>query len=1035
VSTDQNPNVEDWIDEAERLGRQGSLHEGAALLRTAIDASSNSRATLTLQLKLIDSLLEAGSVKEAEHALSHARTLADEVRDETLERELALAEGRLAEAQGQLTRAHGHFTTVFRSTAEDDPRRIEALLTVIANERLRGELDSAVERCRVLQSENLVGEELAEFLAEHGAVLLARGSYAESEETLQRAVDTFRGIRDEHRAATCQLDLARAMLGRGARRRAQVEIEASMMVFRRSGAGPAGGNLRGLSDAWTLLGEYHEDGGDASRAALAYREAIDLDRRSSDDRGRARGLRSLARTHTLLREFRRAEECLNEAEEALRGIDDDVERGNLLLDWGALELERDDYPRAETHFRKALEIAEEDGDDRRTALAKLHLARAVRENNSPKDAIPLLNDARRVFAERQDTRQLNELLDDLGEVHLDLDEYEAARELFQESLDLDRALGSRRSEVRSRRLLGMTLQQLGRRTEALQLFEGAVEICREIEDNSAHAEVLLEKGICLSEEGKTTEGRDTLRECLVMFTKLDDPRGVARAARALAGVYRRQGDLERAEELIEDAEREVKSTDDRMELALTALERAQLELARGLTRQAHGKIEGALGHFEALGADVKVATCRRIRARIFLAEGRSSDAIADLQAAKATFEAGHDTPELDQLYDDLARAYLAQGRIHEAGASVDESLRLGVTDGWTVGRGESMLIQAEIALRAEDPRRARERIESALEAFTKAGDAVGKSDARLQLGLLFLERARTEDRDASLREAVAHLKAARSLDLANRDLRGLSRACHGLGQVYLLRHEYERAREVLDQAVEYLEQVVADGIELGSIHVTLGRTQAARQRHKEAADALTSALRYFGDDPRAQEWALEARRLLARERHAMGDIVGAFQELHALGEQQVGIWSPLIKTLHPGIVNSSESLFARGAVTEAVHRAFVDIEDDLRLALDPSDQTARPRRRDLFEGWLDSESVPKHPASRPEDVKSLIDFCVTAFQVIRNPLSHERRDLSVVDGAAMLGVAHLIRTLMGIGEHGVRDNTENRADDAPSYTR
>ena len=80
--------------------------------------------------------------------------------------------------------------------------------------------------------------------------------------------------------------------------------------------------------------------------------------------------------------------------------------------------------------------------------------------------------------------------------------------------------------------------------------------------------------------------------------------------------------------------------------------------------------------------------------------------------------------------------------------------------------------------------------------FTEVGDEVGQSEARLLLGDYYANEEKFDD-------AIQEYKAARKLDMRHGDAAGLSRCHRRLGHAYLLKKEWIRAEEALDQAQDY----------------------------------------------------------------------------------------------------------------------------------------------------------------------------------------------------------------------------------------
>jgi tetratricopeptide (TPR) repeat protein len=995
------------------LEAAGEWSEAATYYRKLLNSGPEQAVRVTILLRLATCLLETGKrgqTDEAEDCLSEAQKSVAAVGDKLLQGQLRLVQGRLDEHQGNLKRALARYHEARQLLVDSTAERAWADLMLASAERRRGELKLALERLESIHAEALIGRLRADYYDELGALHLARGDTGKAIETLQHALelDQLAANANEYTAGHSRLLLAEAYLRQGLRPKAKQLIEQAIRTYDREHADA------GLSEALALMGLWYEEAEDYVLAARYYKESFDLDRNSDDVVGQARAKRCLGRTFRKKGEFHRAQEFFDEAR-ALLPREDDVEMAALLTEEGHLALggSGPDYSEAIDRFSRALEIATEDGDERAVAIAQRNLAKARRESNDLGDAERLLREALPALERRGDLRELDDLLDDLGEVLLEQDRYPEALEYIQASLELDVQLGTVDSQGRSHLLLGRTHLQLGERQKAARAFQDALDVYHEAENDVGKSEALRELGSWYAEEGRLNDAIRCFREALAIDNRLDDRIGVVRAKRSLASVYRRRGDLERSAEIVGEAEQDLRRINDPMERALLAVEQGRIALAQGSYREAREHLNAASRVFERSNSQVQIATCRRLLANALVAEGNYARALDLLQQARRVFEAAKDMPELDELYDDLGSVLLLSGRLDEADDAVHRSLEIGRRMGWEAGKGRSLLLLGRIAMRRDDMAQAFMYMEDARTTYAEIHDEVGLSDAYVYIGDWYAHE-RNADRDFA--RAASAYKQARRLDQMHRDLRGMGRSNRKLAHVYLLAGEFHRAEEALEQAEDNLRGV-DDPREVAPLHLEMGVLHAARTEHREAVRCFRRALVGFKDLSQAEE-ITRTYQLLITAHQNLGEVREALEYIREMGLEHATMWNVLAKDLHPVVSKPSYPAFSAGAYHDAITAAFAALEREFRARASTLPTPPGPTTpiSDVIRLWLssDDQAVPDFPKKR--SLERFADLCVASFDIIRNSAVHGSLRLSASDAFASLAVAHLIATTVRAGE-------------------
>ena len=969
-----------------RWGRAADLYER----RLADDLPVDERALMLVRLTRC--LREDDRYDEAEERIAQAKVLVSEEAEPRVCGLIRLEEGLLHEYQGDNRSARRKYERALTLLDGYEGDRFSAILASAALERSLGELRVAEELLQSVQREVLPTEQLADYLGALGAVQLASGNYRVAEETLNEALELDEAESTEYGAAETRLLLAKTYLGQGDRTRARRLIEEVRDDVE------AVDDTATLSDIYSLLGQLYEASDDYVNAVRWYQQGLNLDISAQDLLGQGRAYRRLARTFRKRGDLRRAQDYLDDARPLCR--DNDVEKAELLIENGNLALDQGDYAVAEDKFRQAKQLIEEDGDERRTAIASRHLARALREKGDLPRAEKLLGEALPVLRDRGDLRELDDLLDDLGEVLLEQDRYTEALTALDESYTLDQQIGAIASQGRTLLLRGKVLLQMGERDKAGKSLRSALDIYVQVGDQVGESNAQFQLGEWYEKEGQLDRAIEHFRAGQVIDSRHDDRLGLGRVARALASIYRRKGDLRRAAELLAEARRELQHTEDPMERALLDMEAGRIAQARGAYADAEESLRAANRAFDALESKVHAATCQRLLAALACARGRYDQAETMLERAREEFARRDALLELDELYDDLGELHLRQRRLDEAEIAIKESLELGRRMGWQRGKGRSLLLLSQVSLSRRDVTEARKNADDALANYADAKDEVGLSEAHIALGDCAVA---DEDYSAAIRE----YKEARRIDMRLGNERGLARCYRKLGQVYRVRHEWVRAEESLEQAHEHLNNA-QDPREQALYHLELGTLQASLSEHAVAVHHYRRAAKSFealGD----QRHLHVAYQRLAASYHAQGHTSEALSCVREMQQEHGNLWSLMIRDLHPLVAEAAEPEFLDGHYASAVLKAYAALEQRIRFLAGGSGENDKyvPTKKVITQ-WLSADNNAAPAFDTNNDMSDWREFACASFSLVRNPQAHEPADMSSREAFVALCIADFV---------------------------
>jgi tetratricopeptide (TPR) repeat protein/transcriptional regulator with XRE-family HTH domain len=264
--------------------------------------------------------------------------------------------------------------------------------------------------------------------------------------------------------------------------------------------------------------------------------------------------------HSNYEDWRRAHTAALDATRAAGNL-----RGEAVMLRGLSQVAvyRDEYDVATDGFRRALDLAQQAGDQREEFLAK----------------------------------------SGIGTIHRVHGRFDKAEAQIREALAV---VPDRHLEAQVRNALGVVLLAQDRHEESRVSFTDALRICREIGDSHREAVVLREASVLYDKVGETEQAYAAFRQALEIFESLDDERCVGYTFLRMGKVYAAHGELGQATVALQRAGVFLASHGNRLEEAQCWQIRGELAAQYGMPN-ADDYLTRALRLWQSLGATEKVA--------------------------------------------------------------------------------------------------------------------------------------------------------------------------------------------------------------------------------------------------------------------------------------------------------------------------------------------------------------------------------------------------------------------------------------------
>jgi CHAT domain-containing protein/tetratricopeptide (TPR) repeat protein len=259
-------------------------------------------------------------------------------------------------------------------------------------------------------------------------------------------------------------------------------------------------------------GEIRFGLGDLDGAIGEYRQVLELRHRLGDRKGEAVTSDNLGLALQLRGRYDEAAALFDRALALQQEGGDPLEWANTLLNRGHLHLQLGEVDRARERFSEALALFRQAKDRNREAAALNALGLLAQDAGRPGEALAPLQDALALRA--PGSRGWAVTLTTLGVTYRQLGRLEDARRAYAEALPIFRSLGDSRGQAHSLRNLGWLESTAGHDTAALDDFDRALGLFRELADPPETALTLEEKARVLRRRGDLEAARGLMEKAL-----------------------------------------------------------------------------------------------------------------------------------------------------------------------------------------------------------------------------------------------------------------------------------------------------------------------------------------------------------------------------------------------------------------------------------------------------------------------------------------------------------------------------------------
>jgi len=365
----------------------------------------------------------------------------------------------------------------------------------------------------------------------------------------------------------------------------------------------------------------------------------------------------------------------------------------------------------------------------------------------------------------------------LGDVHLGLSDYEAARTAYQQALPLFQQIGSKRDEANCIKSLGDVYLNLSDYEAARTAYQQALPLYQQIGDKRSEANCIKSLGNIHLHLSDYESAWTAYQQALPLYQQIGSKRDEANCIKGLGDVHLGLSDYEAALTAHQQALPLFQQTGDKLGEANCIYGLGQILAEQEDIELAIQTFQQAAELYHAIDLVVQEAGCFDTIANVYRNQKRYEESLVAYQQVIAI------APEGGYWYHNRARTYIAMRKYALALQDIEQAERTGIYLEYLQKR------RGEIALWQHQPQIAVDLLQSATQQRPKDGDF----QRPLALALLANGNA----------EAFATMETGLKLTYRKKDIEGTLEDLDKLVRIYGERAEFAQMREVL---TNYLNQ-------------------------------------------------------------------------------------------------------------------------------------------------------------------------------------------------------------------------------------
>jgi eukaryotic-like serine/threonine-protein kinase len=506
---------------------------------------------------------------------------------------------------------------------------------------------------------------------------------------------------------------------------------------------------------------------------------------------------------------------------------------------------------ARQHFLRALQV------DPKYIDALLAVGALEFKSGSAQASLDYLNRAHTLSIELNNPQAKAAAVEDLGDAYKALNRAADALQNFQQALDIRKQIGDKKGMAASLDLMAQIYETTGKPKEAETAYRQALALNQEIGDQADAGGTMMDLGGFLADNGRYDEALTLGKQALQIERQVGNQRSQSICLNNIAAIYFNQGKYDDALTYFQQALSVAEQLKVPSVLVMTLNNVGETYRKLGQYDQAMNNYLRAVDTSRNAGDKLGIAEASGSMALLFEMQGRYGAALSAEQDAIKNIQDMHaQDANAARIEADYGAALVLNGRFEEGQKSLDDALKLGRALKNDAYEGEFLNLQGERLYYQGDFKSAQPLFEQALRIATQQ-----------------------KDPDQTLTSKFNSARIAAQEGGATADLKKLSADASAIGEIYLSMECSLYRGQALVKSKNYSQARQ----ELESL---LGKASNAgvKSLMPQANYWLAQALRGLGDKTGAASRLQQAGQLLQQMQKESGDALLKRVDLKPIAE-------------------------------------------------------------------------------------------------------------------------------------------------------
>ncbi|MFA5157088.1 MAG: tetratricopeptide repeat protein [Candidatus Omnitrophota bacterium] len=279
--------------------------------------------------------------------------------------------------------------------------------------------------------------------------------------------------------------------------------------------------------AYSLLANTYQRMGERENALKYYFDYALYSQKRGDWKNLSEAYIGIGWIHHLFGDYPKAFEFYNKAISTSKGAKDRLNEASGLRKLAVWYIDKEDYDKALELLTKSAEINRENQSDRRyrynLACDYFDLGLVFSNKNDYSAAREFYQKSLQIFEKMDLKSELSDYYFNLGEMHLLEKQYSQAMECYLKGLKIDESHGNRLAFASDYNMIGELYMKMGNLQEAEKYFDKAVAVSKEISLMPDLAGAYYNLGLLEKSKNRKAAAKEYFRQAQEIYRRIDTP--------------------------------------------------------------------------------------------------------------------------------------------------------------------------------------------------------------------------------------------------------------------------------------------------------------------------------------------------------------------------------------------------------------------------------------------------------------------------------------------------------------------------------